>query len=209
MACLLAGAGAGGASSPPWLTYRDDAHHFSIELPATWLPASQFLATAGFAAFARRHPVIARQYRAIVRRGVGRFPFLAFDASVDAFRDANDVRGRSYGLFPTIFVILVRADRLPPIHDEVVPSAWQGGPGPGKQGCFLDKERRTETYCGYYYETFGGRLLMEESQIAGKPRGRPWLVVGLAFAHTKHYVDAARDEPNRTYQVAWHRVRYL
>jgi hypothetical protein len=50
---------------------------------------------------------------------------------------------------------------------------------------------------------------MVESRAAGKPPGRPWILVGLAFAHTTSYVDAARDEPNRTYQAAWHTVRYL
>ena len=55
----------------------------------------------------------------------------------------------------------------------------------------------------------GGRLFMGESQIQRKPRERQWLIAGLAFAHATRYVDAARDEPNRTFQAAWPTVRYL
>ncbi len=206
---------AGAAGAAPWPTYRDDTHRFSIALPASWLPAARFLASPGFARFARRHPLFADEYRALVRRARGRFALLAFDASDKALRDADSVGGRSYGLFPTIFVVLTRsAPLLPVIHDEVVPSGWGGG-GPAKQGCFLDKNsnreisRRRETSCGFLYGTYRGRLLMVESRAAGKPPGRPWIVVGLAFAHTTSYVDAARDEPNRTYQAAWRTVRYL
>jgi len=125
------------------VVHRDDAHRFSISLPAFWLPAPQFLASSEFGRFARRHPLIAREYRTLVRHARSRFPLLAFDASAKAFRDAAVVDG------------------------------------------------------------------MGETQIQGKPPGRPWLIVGLAFAHTTHYVDAARDEPNRTYQAAWPTTRYL
>ena len=204
---MLAAAAAGSASG--WVTYRDDVHRFSISLPAFWLPAQKFLASPAFGRFSRRHPLIAREYRTLVRRAGSRFPLLAFDASAKAFRDANAVHGPSYGLFPTIFVTREWSKELPVIHDEVVPSAWQDGPGPGRQGCFLDKQRTREIYCGYEYETFGGRLFMGESQIQRKPRERQWLIAGLAFAHATRYVDAARDEPNRTFQAAWPTVRYL
>jgi hypothetical protein len=205
---------AGTAGAAPWPTYRDDTHRFSIALPASWLPAARFLASPGFARFARRHPLFADEYRALVRRARGRFALLAFDASDKALRDADSVGGRSYGLFPTIFVVLTRSDPLlPEIHDEVVPSGWGGG-GPGKQGCSLDKNsreisRRREISCGFLYETDRGRLLTVESRAAGKPPRRPWIVVGLAFAHATKPIDAAGDEPNRTYQAAWHTVRYL
>jgi hypothetical protein len=197
-------------STSGWVTYRDDVRHFSISLPAFWLPAPQFLVSAEFGRFARRHPLIAREYRTLVRRARSRFPLLAFDASAKAFHDAAAVHGPSYGLFPAIFVTREWSAVLPVIYSEVVPVAWQYSPGPGKQGCFLDKKRTREISCGYFWQLLDGRrLFMGESQIQGKPAGRPWLIVGLAFAHTTHYVDAARDEPNRTYQAAWPTARYL
>jgi hypothetical protein len=202
------------AADATWSTYRDDANRFSIALPPTWLPAARFLASPGFARFTRRHPALAGDYRRLVRRARGRFPFLAFDASARALRDADDVNGRSYGLFPTVFVLLSTSEPLlPVVHDEVVPTDWGGG-GPGKQGCSLDKSsrqisRRREAACGFFYHTYRGVLLMVESRVAGKPPGRPWAIVGLAFAHTTSSVDASRDEPNRTYQAALQTVRYL
>lgn len=178
-----------------WKLYN--ARGFSLQLPPTWLPAQNFLSTSSFRRFARQHPSIGSDYRALVRRNRKRFPFMAVERSAAVFRDASARGGRSHGLFPTIFLASVPAKGLlPEFHDEVVLRDWQGG-GPGKQGCFLDHRRITETWCGYYYDTYGGRLLMIESRVPGHGS----LVIGLAFAHvTTRYLDAAKDEPTRAYK---------
>jgi hypothetical protein len=179
---------------PGWKLYS--GRGLSLELPPTWLSAAEFLSTPSFQRFARQHPQLGAAYRALVSHSRKRFAFIAVESSASVFRNASARSGRSYGLFPTIFLASAPAKGLlPEFHNYVVPSDWQGG-GPGKQGCFKDRARTTETWCGYFYGTYSGTLLMIESRVPG----RSSLVIGLAFAHTTHYLDAAKDEPTRTYK---------
>jgi hypothetical protein len=200
------------ASAAP-IEHHVAQHGFSIELPASWSIGTAFLATPTFREFRRRTPGFAREYvemlRAAPRRGIW---LIAFDGSPIALAHATRKLDRSYGLFPTIFVVAGRVSQPVPLAPatSVVPRDWAGYGADQAPYTYCNPKPLPGEACRYTFSTYAGHLGMIERRAARRPAGRPSLFVGWAGAVDVDALGhgiAPRTMPP-AYDLAWTSLRY-
>jgi hypothetical protein len=187
-------------------------HRFSLELPGNWVTGSAFLRSSTFAAFTRRSPIFAREYRAMLQAARrNRVWFIAVDASRTALARATRLLGPSRGLFPTIFVVpgkVLGPAPLWPAH-VVTPASWSGSTPDQGPGVYCNPRPAPGDACRFTFTTAAGKLGIVLRRAARRLPGRPALFVGWAEGVA---VDSAgqglEPAPAPAFDDAWSSLRY-